>query len=577
MFDNNNPIFAYKIELQLDPYLVALFNLCFDISIKLGNVTNNEGDVKHAVSLFSDDFYEMLGVNKNTYLSKDEEGQYIYTKEDFFTNVATNLNSYYLKNDEFISKLKTKDFLYFFKDTFFIYSTLPTKREVKNSLNDKFKTVNVIGKIVDSFKDEKLRDSLKNISAIYELNKTGQYIVVSEENSKPQLLYIKDEWLNYDLLRKVDVDIDNIWIHYENELNSKLNFDIENDEYFLIIDKALNDKVIGLKVNDYILLKYDVDCKNYIKEEYSNQYLWQLFKENYFRQRPKTFSCKSELIKSFKQKSKEDDFNKLLCNLKHNLYINRSIEIETDYRDFFEEFIILKDLKHFPNCNFFLPDTNVEKEFLGIYTEQKIDKKYNLLHIFRHKGNGFTEDFVNSMPQSQKKEKVYILKAELAFFLIEKYFEDIIEELLSEQEADYVSNVELCINGVSKVEFDFVIFVNEKFYVLETKTTLTKDNVYETLKKYNDNDVEYLKYIVDSDLNNFSFALLGFLSNDNLENYKHFFDDKDQDYNTEREGFVITPYRFKVPFFSHPDLELECIAEPQLSKLKEFIEKICQI
>ena len=119
--------------------------------------------------------------------------------------------------------------------------------------------------------------------------------------------------------------------------------------------------------------------------------------------------------------------------------------------------------------------------------------------------------------------------------------------------------------------------MNEKFYVLETKTTLTKDNVYETVKKYNDNDVRRLKHIVDSDLNNFSFALLGFLSNDNLENYKHFFDDKDQDYNTARDGFVITPYRIKVPFFSHPDLELECIAEPQLSKLREFIKEICQI
>ena len=87
-----------------------------------------------------------------------------------------------------------------------------------------------------------------------------------------------------------------------------------------------------------------------------------------------------------------------------------------------------------------------------------------------------------------------------------KYFEDITEELLLELKVDYVSNIELCIDEESKVEFDFVIFVNEKFYVLETKTTLTKDNVYETVKKYNDNDVRRLKHIVDSDLNNFSFA-----------------------------------------------------------------------
>ena len=78
--------------------------------------------------------------------------------------------------------------------------------------------------------------------------------------------------------------IDDIWINYEHELlKSSIKFDLKNDEYLIVVDKASNGKVIGLKVNDYILLKYDVDCKNYIKEEYSNQYLWKLLKEKYFR------------------------------------------------------------------------------------------------------------------------------------------------------------------------------------------------------------------------------------------------------------------------------------------------------
>ncbi len=44
---------------------------------------------------------------------------------------------------------------------------------------------------------EKLRDSIKSISTIYDLNKAGQYIkVISQENLKPQLLYIKADLLN---------------------------------------------------------------------------------------------------------------------------------------------------------------------------------------------------------------------------------------------------------------------------------------------------------------------------------------------------------------------------------------------
>ena len=463
MLKNNNKIFAYKIELQLDPYLVALFNLCYDISLKLENVTDNGVDVKYAVSLFSDSFYEMLEMDKDYYLSKYDKNGYTFTRDEFFSNLATNLNSYYLRSDEFLNKLKTKEFLYCLKDSFCIYSTLPEKNKVVRHLNSKFKEIDVIGFIVGGINEDKLRDSIKSIPTIYNLiNKTGQFIkVVGEENLKPQLLYIKTEWLNNDLLKTIEVDIDDIWINYEHELlKSSIKFDLKNDEYLIVVDKASNGKVIGLKVNDYILLKYDVDCKNYIKEEYSNQYLWKLLKENYFRQRKKTFSYSSELIQNFKANSKEEPFNKLLCNLKHNLYIDRSVKIEKDYQDFFEEFIVIKDLKDLSDLNFFLPDANIEREILGIYTKQKIDKKYNLLHFFRHKDDGFTEDFVNSMPQPQKKEKVYILKAELAFYLIEKYFEDITEELLLELKVDYVSNVELCIDEESKVEFDFLIFVN---------------------------------------------------------------------------------------------------------------------
>lgn len=576
MFDNNNKIFAYKIVLKLDPYLVALFNLCYDVYIKLENITDDQEDVKHAVSLFSDDFYEMLGINKDEYLHHDVNTQYTYTKEQFFDTLAIHLNSHYLRCEAFLSKLKTKDFLYYFKDKFSIYSTLPKKREVENSLNDKFKTINVIGEIIDNLNEGKLRDSIKSISTIYDLNKAGQYIkVISQENLKPQLLYIKAALLNLESLEMIDVDIENIWINYEHELNSELDFDLNNDEYFVVVDKSSEDKrVIGIKVNDHILLKYNVDSKKYIKEENSNLFMWQLLKENYLRKRTQTFLYDTELIHNFKEKSKEGEFNKLLCNLKHNLYIDRNVPIKADYKCFFQEFIILKNLNDLSNFNFFLPDENVEKELLGIYTEQKIGKKYNLLHYLKHKDDKHTEGFVNSEPQKKEKLKVHILKAELSFYLVEKYYEDLIEDLLKELKLDFVSNVELCINGVSKAEFDFVIFKDNKFYFLEAKTTLTKDIVYDTSKKYSDN-IEYLKQITNTNLQDFTFILLGFLSDQNIDNYRHFF--TDQTYNTPREEFAVTPYKFKLPFFGHQDLALECIAEPELLKLKEFIKEICQI
>lgn len=574
MFDNNNKIFAYKINLKLDPYLVALFNLCYDISIKLNNITANQDYVKYAVLLFSDLFYKKLGINKEEYLEQNENKEYLYTKEQFFNTVATRLNSHYLRSEAFTSKLETEDFLYYFKDQFLVYSIIATKRGVRNNLNDKFKTIDIIGDIINDINDDRLKESIKSISTIYKLNQNGKYIeIISSENLKPQLLNLKSDLLNLDLLNVVDVDFENIWINYANKLNKILNFDQDKDEYYIV--KSNDNNVIGLKVNDHILLKYEVDFKKYIKKEYLNLYLWQLLKGNYLKKCPQTLSYDSQLIQDFKEKSLEGDFNKLLCNLKHNLYIDSTVPIQSDYECFFEEFIILDKLDNLSNFNFFLPDENTEKDFLGIYTKQKIDKKYNLLHYWKHKDNEHTESFVNSQPTKNKKTKVHILKAELSFYLIEKYYEDLIEDLLKELNVDFISNVELCIEGETKAEFDFIIFRDNKFYFIEAKTTLSKDNIYETSKKYNDN-INYLKQITaDTHLQDFSFILSGLLSTDNIDNYRHFF--TDDTYNKKREGFAITPYKFNVPFFSHKGLELKCIAEPEILKLKEYIKNICQI
>lgn len=573
MFDNNNKIFAYKIALKLDPYLVALFNLCYDISIKLKNITTDQDNINYAVLLFSDLFYEKLGIKKDEYLEKDDNNNYSYTKELFFNTVATHLNSYYLRSEAFTSKLETKNFLYYLKDKFIVYSIIETKKEVRNHLNSQFKTINIIEDLINDLNDDRLKESIKSISTIYELNKSGQHIeVTSQENLKPQLLNLEIDLLNLGLLKIVDVDIENIWINYTNELNKTLNFDQDKDEYYIV--KSNDNSVIGLKVNDHILLKYGVNFKKYIREECLDLYLWKLLKGKYFKKSPQTLSYDSRIIQNFKEKSQEENFNKLLCNLKHNLYIDSTVQIQSDYECFFEEFIIINKLDNLSNFSFFLPDENTEKDFLGIYTEQKIDKKYNLLHYWKHKDNEHTESFVNSQPIKNKKHKVHILKAELSFYLIEKYYEDLIEDLLKELKVDFVSNVELSIKGEKKAEFDFIIFKDNKFYFIEAKTTLSKDSIYETSKRYN-NNIEYLKRITDTPLLNFSFILTGLLSTDNIDNYRHFF--TDDTYNKKREGFAITPYKFNVPFFRHEGLDLKCIAEPEILKLKEYIKNICQI
>lgn len=579
MFDNNNKIFAYKVALKLDPYLLALFNLCYDIYIKLDNVTINQDEIKYAVSLFSEDFYDMLGINKDEYLETDESDHYVHTKNQFFDTISSNLNSYYLRSDIFINKLGGKGHIYYFKDTFTIYSTIGDDKDTKqifNNINDIFRSINIISEILNYLNNESLKESIRSIATIYDFNRNGQYIkILNSEFFKPELLSVAEEQINFNLLNSELFDFENVWIDFDNNLCKNLNFNIDEDEYYLIQDRESN-KVVGLKVNDKVLLKYNSDFSKYIKEEFKNQYIWQLFKENILKEKKQTHNYDSDLIINFKEKSKEKEFNKLLCNLQYNLYIDRDIKIKRNYKPFFEEFIIVNKLDHLSNFNFFLPDNKSEKELLGIYSETKIDTKYNLIHYLKHKDDKHLDYYKDSSPQKNEKARVNILKAELSFYLLEKYYEDIIKEILTDLEVDFVSNVELKIKGISKAEFDFVIFKDNKFYFIEAKTTLSKDNVYETSTKYN-NYIDNLKRITNSNLSNFRFILAGLLSNPNLDNYKHFFNSKDAKYNCVRKGFKVMPYKFDIPFFKHKNLELECIAEPELLKLKEFIKEICQI
>ncbi|MEH7889227.1 hypothetical protein [Elizabethkingia meningoseptica] len=577
MFENHSNIYAYQISLNLDQYLIALFNLCYDVYIKINNINIDQNEIEIATQLFDENYLEELDIDIKEYLKK-EDGKYIAKKEELFANLATNLNLYYLKSDDFTNSLKVPEYIYYLKDNFVVYSTINNSKDFVVHINNRFKTIDIISNIIDHINDNKLKESIKSVSAIYDFNKLySRYISVAKpELVKPELFKIKYDYLNTELIKEEIFDYENIWINYKNEHCKELNFDNEKDEYYLIKDRE-TEKELCIKVNDYVLFRHSIEkLIIFVKQEFKNQFLWQYFQDNLFKKKENTFINNSELVNSFIDKSSEPDFNKLICNIKYNLYIDKEIEIKEDYKIFFQDFVLINKLDELNHLNFFVPDELIEKELLSIYTEVKIGEKYNLLHYLKHKDDKNIETFVNSSPQKKQKKKVHILKAELAYYFVEKYYEDVIEKLLKELKVNYISNVELFLKGDKnpKAEFDFIIFKNNKFYFLEAKTTLSNDNVYSTLKKYNQN-INLLSKIPELNLVDFRFILLGLLSNSNLDNYKHFF--SDEGYNIPREGFVAIPYKFNVPFFNYQEVKLECIAEPELLKLKEFIKDICQI
>lgn len=573
MFDNNNEIFAYKISLKLDEYLFALFNLCFDVKIKIENIEINNDEILHATNLFNQEFYTVLELNKDEFLIKDDE-TYISTKDELFESLASKLNNFYLINDDFLDKIKSKEFLYYFKDTKTIYSNISDFKILGNIINDRIKSLGIITKVINYLSSENLKESIKSIAKIYNFDKSVKFIQVSNLVLKPQVFKISKDFINPDLIEETIFDIEDFWFNGETTQTTMIQYDADNDEISLLKDIS-DSNVIGILVNDYVLLKYDIDATFYIIEDKKNEYLWQLLKENIFHKKQEGKNHNSDLINSFLEKSTESNFNKLLSNLKYNLYIDRDVEIQSNYKSFFEEFLMIRKLDELSDINLFLPDEDDSFDMISVYSEKKIGDKYNLLHHIKHKDSSRLIRFKDSNPIEERKEKINILKSDLSFYLVEKYFEDIIEKILKDNQVDYISNVELCINKTSKAEFDFIIFKNNKFYILEAKTTLSKDNVYQTLTKFNIN-IELLKNISSLSVDHFDFVLMGLLSHPNIDNYK-FFLNEEVGYNTNREGFNVIPYKFQVPFFNHKGMVLNCISEPEISKLNDYIKEICQI
>lgn len=574
MFNNNNGIFAYKISLILDNYLLALFNLCFDVQIKIENIELNDNEIEYATGLFNDNFYDLVGINKHDYLSKDTDDLYVYTKDQFFESLSAKLNHYFLVSDHFIGKLNTKEFLYYFKDTKTIYSTFPKESEIRNNLNNKIKSIGIISIIIDNILNEDLKDSIKSIAKIYDFDKSGQYINVSGSKLKPQLFCIPKEFIKIELFSEEVFDIDYFWMNSRHVNNLKLNFDKDETEISLLKVKA-NNTVVGAIINDYLLLKYAIDFDEFIKDEKRNEFLWQLLKENLLKKKDDKFNHKTEIIEQFNNASKNPEFNKLLSNLKYNLYIDNGIVIQAEYKDFFEEFILVDKLDDLADLNLFLPDKDDSSGMIGVYSNKKIGEKYNLLNHIKHKNAEKIIRYNNSNPIESKKVKVNILKSDLSYYFIEKYFENIIEDILQKYSIPFISNSELFIGEKSKAEFDFIIFANNRFYFLEAKTTLSKDNVYQTLVSYTEN-INLLKNIKSLNISDIDFYLIGLLSNKNIDNYQYFLQEND-DYNVNRNGYKVMPYKFEVPFMSHKDINLHCLSEPEISKLENYIKELCQI
>jgi hypothetical protein len=258
--------------------------------------------------------------------------------------------------------------------------------------------------------------------------------------------------------------------------------------------------------------------------------------------------------------------------------LGSNTEIKEKFKVFFNEVMLLDKLKHLDEYEFLL-SSNDQNTALGIYSTEKKGTSYNLLHWINHNGADKVAHF-NGNKTSNKKDKLLIstLKPEVCYYFLEKYFEDLLEDIFKSNTYKYLSNINLNKKSISfSCEIDFLVYANNKFYYIEAKTKLSKLYIEGFLKKASAMMDKFNSILLKGV--EIEFVLLGGYSDNNVKDFQYFIDSfegqNDEGYNVNREELYSMPYHFKVPIPDIKGKEIICIAEPEYEELEKLVVKIC--
>ena len=581
MFDNHTGIICYKYKVNLESIINTVLCIAFDILLQLEERTSSENDIELAVNLFSDNLYSDLKIDKGYFLQKEEgTDKFIFLKEQLFDQIGSLYNDKLFNDSDILLYLEGSDIAFLQINEKLIYGFDKNNPEiikrVKNAINNK----NIINILINYLEDTRIKSALSNIHKLNSPVLYGDVLELEKQSGTAFHKAIPFGILDDSKFKSHKLNFEDIWI---NRKTYKKSFKIDipkldpanpDQQYYSLQDDDGNQ--IGLKVNDIVLPYINANIAEYVKEEEKTFYQWLLLKDCYTITENKKISS-NKFITEFITDSRKSDFTQLLSNLQKNLYIPAQITIPTDYSKYFRSYTYTEKLKFLEEYELYFPE-EVDETGLCVYTNQKKEDEYNLLHWVEPKDEKQFSHYRKTIPENIKRTLVSILKPEIAFYIIEKYFEDTIESILKELGSIYIPNAVFTINNKKKWEVDFIIYSRseKKIYFIEAKTKLNKEYIYSYIKKSSDLEVSLKQQlnIQDAETLNIEYIIIAGFSDKNVDAYQHFIEKRD-DYNNKREGFSTLPYHFSIPISTIKDKNLICIAEPEYDKLKKIITETC--
>ncbi|MEZ2441716.1 hypothetical protein AB6805_08335 [Chitinophaga sp. RCC_12] len=566
MFDNVSNIECYKYDVDLSTSIEFFCTLLYDLG------ANMEKDF-HVSKLFKDEFLERIGYR----FSADEN----IDQPAILLEIAAAISDYVSADIINQIDLNRTGILFLYKPKKLIYclnSVADKGKAIKTSITNLIKEKQFFNFLIDNVAFESLKGILGRL-VVLKFNEHLSNIVKLTESKGGVLPYVPIEFLIEDLIQQDVIESEDVWISHS-KFQSVFEIQIDPSQepsISLVLDASKeNENEIGVKYNSLIFLTASSvdDLKPLIKPEFFLDYFWFQMHFLFTKRLPRKSGGDSKELREFKAFIKEAELNKLLSFIQKNHYI-QGIVVPAQFSHFFEEVSVVKKLDHIKDYDFYISSAK-GKTALGIYTNTKIGKSFNLLHWIKDDDTekGFEFFRSDASPTKQPQEKVLVLKPEIAFYFMSSYFEDFLETAVEELKLNYITNFEVFYNTDSLGEIDCVIKTDKKICFIEAKTKLTNDYIEGYLVKCS-KILDALKPI--EGILPIEFYIVSPYSDDSCK-LKQYFINLNQvpGYNVEREGVRTVPYYFQVPIAQHNNALLTCIAEPEYETLKSLIEKICQ-
>lgn len=578
MFDNRSNILFYNYEVQLDDIVKAICDISFDIGVQIQEIVPIKDQAKGYTieDMFTDAFIKELSIRPELLSDQKVDGEDDIkglTNEEFFSIIAEYFNRNLFKNEAFLRGLEGSAILLVNKEQGYFFGL---GEKAKDRLIPKLKEAKILKNLILNLKSEKIQGSLQKIDMFENDIFYRNTIVASKQESQPLLPFLNRSFIDAAKVETMPVDRDDFWINFE--YYKKIGIDLTAVEDYEILWNKEKNKELGLIVGEVIIPYANVDLVEFILTDVTPKYYWLLLFYTY-SQRPFINSSKEEQnIIDFKAMRNDAELNHLLSYLKNNFYISDAKIINEKFAKFFNSVVFLDKLDSLAEYQFLMSSNIEEETALGVYTTDKKDKDYNLLHWINHKGTNKVNHYRSAVPLEKNKQLISALKPAICYYYVNKYFEDLFASILDAGGYKYFSNHEFFDRGQKCCEIDFFVKTETKFFYFETKTKLSKFYIDDFLKK-SSKMIERFKPILDKGIE-IEFILLGGYSDPNVTEYQYFIDESADKlaigYNTTRENLQCKPYYFFVPIPDREGKKITCIAEPEYNKLENLVKEICQ-